>query len=340
MNNIAISNIVSNSDGLLFFTISWFKQGVYLNKICRVSNAETINPNVQCGSNDLFYQSFQSPLSIDDSSVFLFTTLYGQAMAVINTTSLQIEWSDRTNLGALNSHYNSDGTGIYWIGYDDHFRKVNGRDLSIFDVDINGGGNQYYAFNGRRSVAVRVGQNMSSHSAPIIVFEYDLQASSYFHLLWQWNEPEESNASSTHPAIDDKTGITYIGVLPYLYAIDANGKTVWKTQIITKDEMSKYNLQTFCLALNTETNIAYVVLSSFPDSSTQTSIPAILFIVSVRTTTGDVLPRMNIEVPSNVTIFVKCPILVANEMLYLPWFVSSTTDVIPLNIIGLPQLVS
>jgi len=137
MNNIALSNIVSNSDGILFFTISWFKQGVYLNKICRILNAETNNPIEECGSNNLFYQSFQSLLSIDDSSVFLFTTLYGQAMAVINTTSLQIEWSDRINLGAINSHYNSDGTGIYWIGFDDHFRKVNGRDTSIFEEEIN-----------------------------------------------------------------------------------------------------------------------------------------------------------------------------------------------------------
>jgi len=66
-----------DADGILFFTISWFKQGIYLNKICRISNAETNNPIEECGSNNLFYQSFQSPLSIDDSSVFLFTTLYG-----------------------------------------------------------------------------------------------------------------------------------------------------------------------------------------------------------------------------------------------------------------------
>lgn len=88
MNNIAISNIVSNIGGTLFFTISWFKQGTYLNKVCRVSNAETTNPMEEYSSNNLFYQSFQSPLSIGDGTVFLFTTIYGQAMAVINATSL------------------------------------------------------------------------------------------------------------------------------------------------------------------------------------------------------------------------------------------------------------
>jgi hypothetical protein len=115
---------------------------------------------------------------------------------------------------------------------------------------------------------------------------------------------------------------------------------VWKAQITTQDEMTKYNLKTFCLALNTDINIAYVVFSSFPDYLARTSVPAILFIVPVRTTTGDVLSRMNIEVPSDVTIFVKCPILIENQMLYLPWFLGSATDVIPLNVIGLPQLSS
>jgi len=190
----------------------------------------------------------------------------------------------------------------------------------------------------QKSVIVRVGQNFSSNSTPVIVSEYDVQASGYFHLIWQWNEPYESSASSTHPAIDDNTGITYVGVLPYLYAIDVDGKTMWKAQITTQDEMTKYNLKTFRLALNTDISIAYVVLSSFPDYLARTSVPAILFIVPVRTTTGDVLLRMNIEVPSDVIIFVKCLILVENQMLYLPWFVESTNDVIPLNVINMGEI--
>ncbi len=338
MNNIAISNIVSNMGGILFFTISWFKQGTYLNKICRILNAETNNPIEECGFNDIFYQSFQGPLSIDDLSVSLMTTLYGQGMALINTTNLQIEWTDRVNLGATNSHYNSDGTGIYWIGNDDHLRKVNGRDSSLLDVNINSGGNQYYAFNAIYDTIVRVSQNFSLSFSPIVVSGWDVDIRVDFHLLWQWNEPDGSNASTTHPVIDEKKGMTYVGVLPYLYAIDTNGKTQWKAQIAYADEMGKYNLHTFCLALNTETNIAYVVVYSFPRNMVRSNVQTILFIVPVRTTTGDVLPRIRIEVPLDVTIFVKCPILVGNQMLYLPWFAESTTDVIPLNVIGIPQL--
>lgn len=98
-----------------------------------------------------------------------------------------------------------------------------------------------------QGLIVRVSQNFTSSSAPIIVSSYDVLPSSNFHLLWQWNKPHGSNASSTHPAIDDEKRIIYVGILPYLYAIDSRGITIWKTQITTKDEMNKYNLQTFFL---------------------------------------------------------------------------------------------
>ena len=167
---------------------------------------------------------------------------------------------------------------------------------------------------------------------------YDALVSGSFSLLWQWNQSSQGFPSFTHPTIDDKKGIIYVGILPYLYALNTQGNVLWKAQVTTFDEMTKDNLQTFCVALNTETNMTYIVISSLPHYLTQAKSASVLFIVPVRSTTGEVLSRMNIEVPSDSTLFVQCPILVGNELLYLPWYLGSRTQTLPLNVAALPQV--
>ncbi|CAF3649802.1 unnamed protein product, partial [Rotaria sp. Silwood1] len=228
----------------------------YLNKICRISNPETN----ECVSNTFFFQTFQGPLSRQYSSAYLISILYGEVLAIINRTSLQIEFIGPFNLAAtVNSHYNSDETGIYWIGNDDHLRKVNFNGVNLLDVDINSGANQYYAFHRKQNT----------------IFGNEMN-----HM--------KVKTSSTHPVIDNKTA-----------------------QITSQDEINKYDLVTSCVSLNSET---------------------------IRITMDDVLSRINIEVPSESTIFIQCPMFVENQMIYLPWYFGSATDVLPLNVIGIPQI--
>ncbi|CAF4572134.1 unnamed protein product, partial [Rotaria magnacalcarata] len=47
-----------------------------------------------------------------------------------------------------------------------------------------------------------------------------------------------------------------------MYAIDQHGLTLWKTQIVSRDEINQYNLISNCLAFNAETNIIHVLVSS------------------------------------------------------------------------------
>jgi hypothetical protein len=53
----------------------------------------------------------------------------------------------------------------------------------MLDVNINRGGNQYYAFKRQQRIVVSVWSNFTSDSAPIIVSAYDVPASAHFHLL-------------------------------------------------------------------------------------------------------------------------------------------------------------
>ncbi|CAF2912773.1 unnamed protein product [Rotaria sp. Silwood2] len=334
-----VTNIVSNINGTLFYGISWFKDENYLNKICRLSNPETDNPIEKCASNTYFFQTFQGPLSIDDSSELLIVTLYGESVGFINTTSLQIEYQSPFDIGAsTGSHYNTDQTGIYWIGVDDHLRKVNIHGETLLNVKVNSGENQKYAFNKQQNIIVGVSQNFTTTPAPFIVSAWNVDSNLNLTLLWQWNQSVEIATSSTHPVVDDKTNITYVSILPYISAIDSRGNTLWKTEITSLDEIYKYSLVTSCLTLNTETSIAYVLISTYDDSNQQT--PKVLFIVPVKTTTGAVLPRINIEVHPDLLTYVQCPMLVETQMLYLPWYYASNTDILPLNIIGIPQITS
>jgi hypothetical protein len=42
---------------------------------------------------------------------------------------------------------NSDASGIYWIGNDNHFRQINGKDTRLLDADISSKGNRCYSFD-------------------------------------------------------------------------------------------------------------------------------------------------------------------------------------------------
>ncbi|CAF3713869.1 unnamed protein product [Rotaria socialis] len=234
MTTTGVTNIASNMNGTLFYGVSWFKDTNYLNKICRLSNPETNNPIEKCASNTYFSQTFQ------------------ESFALINTTSLQIEYQSPFDIGSSSSsHYNTNQTEIYWIGLDDHLRKVNIHGEALITVEVNGAGNQNDAFNKQQNIIVGVGQNFTAPSAPFVVSAWNVDSNVSFTLLWQLSQPVEIATSSTHPVVDDRTNITYVSILPYISAIDSRGNTLWKTEITSRDEIYAYSLVASCLTLNT-----------------------------------------------------------------------------------------
>lgn len=130
--------------------------------------------------------------------------------------------------------------------------------------------------------------------------------------------------------------MTYIAALPYLYAINMDGTTRWQLEIVSSDEMQRLQLVSICLALNTDTHLLYVTISSI--SPGQAEQPSTLFIAPVQITTGTVLKRINIDVSLEITINVNCPILVGDDLLYLSWMEKHSSGAVSLKIMGLPQL--
>ncbi|CAF1030554.1 unnamed protein product [Rotaria sordida] len=336
MINKAVSNIVSTNNGQVFFISSWANDSSYSAKVCRLSMIQTANPLQECVENALLYSKFNNPLAINDVAIYLFTTIGDQSPAVINTTSLELVWIDRQSIGAANdSDYNSDGTGIYWIGNDDHFRKVDGRDKKLLDENMNSGGSRHYAFDRFQAFIIRPWLNVTETTRTLVVSAWNVLPSVGFNLIWQWTDSQTNSTRCTQPVIDDHTGVTYIGVLPYLNAININGKLQWQARITSDEEIDRFNLVSNCLTLNTETKIIYTLVSS--SSTDQQERLSNLFIARIRADTGTVLTRINVDVPLKSSILAQCPILIDNDMLYLAWLVSTDFDTTQLSINGYPQ---
>jgi hypothetical protein len=62
MDPIGVSNIVSDRQGHLFYTISWAGDTIYTAKICRVTNAQTSHPIQKCIENTQLFFEINTPL--------------------------------------------------------------------------------------------------------------------------------------------------------------------------------------------------------------------------------------------------------------------------------------
>ncbi|CAF3768774.1 unnamed protein product [Rotaria sordida] len=66
-----------------------------------------------------------------------------------------IEFDGLSNFEAMiNSDYNNDSTGIYWIGYDDYLRKVNSNNVNLLDDDITRDGNPNNVFHRKQNTNI------------------------------------------------------------------------------------------------------------------------------------------------------------------------------------------
>ena len=337
MTTVGITNIVAAMDGTLYYALSWLKNDLYLNKICRILDSETDKPVTTCSSNTLSSLIVQDVLSVDDSFEFLTTTFFGEKLGIINTSDLQVNYhSQQETASSFQSHYNSDQTGFFWISDDNHLRKVNRNGIQLLDKYVSSGGNKYYAYDAQYGTIIRVWQNLSLIPSPFAVSAWNINTLNEIHLLWEWNQFNYTYTTGSHPVIDPISKTTYFSILPNLYAIDSNGKTLWKTQIASQEEIDKFELITTCIALNTETRIAYIPIRTF--HSFNPSAPAMLFLVPVQTNDGKALPRIKFDLDTNASVFLSCPILVGNELLYFSWYSQSSSDTALLRLVGISQI--
>lgn len=334
--NTAVSNIVASADGTVFFMSSWANITYSTGKICRLSHAQTGQPVQGCVQNDQLFAERGNPLTLNSNSTLLLTTVSRQSLAVINATDLQIIWIDRNNIGSdFQSVYNCDSTGIYWIGLNDHLNKVTYQDQLLFDQMLNTNGNRFYAFHQQRQLLVQVWTNRTTTSSYNYLSAWNVSSKEEFHLIWQWEQLHVNSNQYTQPVIDDTQETIYIVSLPLFFAIDLNGRTLWNVEIISDEEINQYNLISNCLAVNTQTKIAYIVI--FSSLFSQGQRPSALFVAVVDITTGQFSRKFQIDVPSNVYITVHCPILVGSDLLYLTWLLGIYPISVPLQVYAMSQ---
>ncbi|CAF0989233.1 unnamed protein product [Rotaria sordida] len=343
MINVGVSNIVSDRENnILFYTSSWADSGSYMAKMCRVFYPQTRHPAQECVNIAKLFVSFLSPLALNTKANILMTTVNENVPAAFNATTFEMIWSNLEMMGSdPSADYKNDPlTGdVYWIGGDDNMRKMNSTGTRLFENDTNSGGNRQFALDSRRQKMVRAWQNLSDHEWPLIVSAWDV-GSTELREQWQWKNTviNSTNNDCTPPVIDDLYGFTYFVNLPYAIALDTNsGYRKWQTQLITNDEINQLDLVSECIAFNGQKRIIYVLVKSTKVSST-------LFLVAVHADTGKILRRMEVlQKATNGEEYKKltipfCPILIGNELVYISWLSGDYPELVPLTVVGMPQL--
>jgi outer membrane protein assembly factor BamB len=337
MINVAVSNIVSDRvNNLLFYTSSWADSGAFVSKICRVFYPQTHHPAQECVNTYNIYSHYLGPLALNIKADLLITTVIENAPAAFNTTTFEMNWNDSESMGSDPSvDYKMDPfTGdVYWIGGDDLMYKMDSTGTRLFVNDTGEGGTRQFALDSRRQIAVRAWRNMSDPDWPLIVSAWDIERTG-LRELWQWKNEDsnKTNTDCTPPVIDDQNGVTYFVNLPDAIALDTNtGHHRWQTEVVTTSEMDTSDLVSECTAFNEQTQILYVLVKSM-------KAPFKLFLIAVNTGTGKVLRRMDVSQTDRKITTPFCPILIGNEMIYIPWLLGAYPDMVPLTIVGIPQL--
>ncbi|CAF1576796.1 unnamed protein product [Didymodactylos carnosus] len=311
MRPVGASNIVSDQNGTLYYTVSWAGDGIFSAKICRVSYALTSHPYQECVTNTKLYMNIQSALAINEKFNLLITAVadgtFESVPAAINKTSLEIMWINRENFGAgMNGHYKVDsGTGnMFWIGGDDNLLKFDAGGNKMLSGDTESGAGRQMALDIDRETIVRPWQNMTDIHWPLIVSSWSV------------------SKTFTLPS------------LPLVFAINSDGKTMWTTEIATGKEIDSFDLISWCSAANEQQRVMYTVSGS----ATFHKGDFRYFITSVHMDTGKVLKQINVNGLDAGKATPSCPILIGDDMLYFFWLTGEYPDLVPLKIVGMPQI--
>jgi hypothetical protein len=343
MTNVGVSNIVSNrEDNTLIYMSTWADAGAFVSKICRVYYPQTKHPAQECVTNYDVFIHFSSSILLDVKANLLIASVGDNRPAAFNTTTFEMVWEDKEIMGAdMGSDYKTDLlTGdIYWIGGDDSFRRVNSTGFCLIDNDVNSGGTREFALDSQHQIMIRAWQNMTDRRWPIVLSAWNVNNADK-NVRWEWKSISINNTSTdcTPPIVDNQYGLTYFTNLPHTIALDVlTGDIKWQTEIVTSDEINRLNLISTCITFNEHTRILYVLVhSEFTYSTT--------FLIALHADTGKILRRINIlkedmnDTAQRKITIPYCPILVGNDMIYVSWLLGNYPDLVPLNIIGTPQL--
>lgn len=339
---VGVSNIVSDRQGDLFYTISWVNKTDYVAKVCYITNAQTSHPIQKCIINNqlLFYVT--TPLILIEQYDLLVTAASKNVIEsvplALNKTTLDVLWTNEQFLDAgMHGDYRSDyKTGdFFWIGKDDYLVKFNNTgEMIINNSTYVAGFGSDFVTDRHKEVIVRSWFNKTRFAYKLIVSSYDVSTDK-IKLRWNCYAPSatDNNAAITLPTIDEN-GTTYMSSMPLVFAIDDDGKTVWTSELATPGEIDKFELCSYCMAINGKQRILYVATGS-----SYSHEPSLYFITVVHMDTGKIIKRIDLNV-GNTTISPKCPILIGDEMLYFSWFTGDDPELSPFKVMGIEQFSS
>jgi hypothetical protein len=341
MDPIGISNIVSDRQGLLYYTISWSGDTIYTAKICRVTHAQTAHPVQKCIENYQLFMDINAPLALNEKYDFLVTAVSDNEIesvpAVLNKTTLDLLWVNRHFFGAdMDGRYRCDvNTGdMFWIGGDDNLLKFEYSGQNLINNYTQSGLGTDFVLNRQQQIIIRPWQNASQLPWKLLVSSHDVSTRK-IKLRWNWYAPPSiaDNDGITSPTIDEN-GTVYMSSMPLAFAIDSLGKTVWTSELATSSEMKTFELFSYCITMNSKRRILYILSGgSYSQKSN-----FLYFITAVNMDTGKVLKRINLNQEKNKYITPQCPILIGDEMFYFFWLTNQYPKLVSLKATGIPQL--
>lgn len=342
MEPIGVSNIISDRQGLLFYTISWSGDTILTAKICRITHAQTSHPLQKCIENYQLSMDINAPLALNEKYDLLITAVNDNEIdsvpAVLNKTTMGLLWVNRHVFGAgMDGHYRFDTNkgDMFWIGGDDRLLKFdhNGQKILTNNTQLDLSGVDF-VLDRQQEIIVRPWQNMSSLPWKLLVSSHDVSTRE-IKLRWNWHAPPliADNDDITPPSIDEN-GTVYMSSMPLAFAIDNLGKTVWTIELATSSEMKKFELFSFCVTMNSKRRILYIVSGS-PYSHKSNFL---YFITAVQMDTGKIIKRIDLNLGNDKSITPQCPILIGDEMLYFSWLAGQYPQLVPFKVTGIQQL--
>lgn len=341
MDPIGVSNIVSDSEGNLFYTISWSGDTIYTAKICRITHAQTLSPIQKCFENAQLFMYINSPLALDEKYHFLITAVsdnqFESVPALLNKTNLNLLWVNRHYFGAgMNGEYRYDRTkgDLFWIAGDDRLLKFNYKGQHLINNYTQlGGSGLDFVLDQNQEILVRPWTNMTSLHWKNVVSSHNVSAEK-IELRWNWYPPSSIDDDRITAPTIDQNGTIYLSSMPFAFAIDYHGKTLWKTRLATSTEMTKYNLVSICVTINIHRQILYILSgSAFYQKSY-----FLYFLTAIDINTGHVIKRIDLNLANDKQITAQCPILIGDEMLYFSWLTGAYPQLVPFQVTAFQQL--
>jgi hypothetical protein len=283
-----------------------------------------------------------SPLALNEKYDLLITAVSDNEIetvpAVLNKTTMDLLWVNRHVFGAgMDGHYRYDTNkgDMFWIGGDDRLLKFdhNGQNLINNFTQLDGFGRDF-VLDRQQEIIVRPWLNMTQLPWKLLVSSHDVSTRK-IKLGWIWHAPQliADNDDITPPSIDEN-GTVYMSSMPFAFAIDNRGKTVWTTELATSSEMKKFELISYCVTMNSKRRILYIVSGS-PYSHKSNFL---YFITAVNMDTGKIIKRIDLNLGNNKLITPQCPILIGDEMFYFSWLTGEYPALVPFKVTGIQQL--